>query len=142
MSDVIGKSDVAPTESKTTSAVGNFPHGSRETPATSAAPMAADRSAKARCHKADMHVAGESHSPIVPEKPANNGGVPPPAESAEGRGLTKENTEQSLLVRIQRRKADGTPFVPRSRGLPGVRQAARIPTCGLPVNIQGKSRMR
>jgi len=46
--------------------------------------MAADRSEKARCHKSDAHVAGESHSPIVPEKPANNGGVPPPAESAEG----------------------------------------------------------
>jgi retron-type reverse transcriptase len=87
--------------------------------------MAADRSEKARCHKSDAHVAGESHSPIVPEKPANKGGVPPPAESAEGRGLAKENTEQSLLGRIQSRKADGTPFVPRSRGLHGVRQAAR-----------------
>ena len=125
MSNDPGKSDVAPTESKTTSTVGNFPHGSRETPATSAAAMAADRSEKARCHKSDAHVAGESHSPIVPEKPANNGGVPPPAESAEGRGLTEENTEQSLLARIQSRNADGTPFVPRSSGLLGVRQAAR-----------------
>ena len=125
MSNVFGESDVAPTESKTTCTAGNFPHGSRETPAASAAPMAADRSEKARCHNSDAHAAGESHSPIVPEKPANNGGVPPPAESVEGRGLTKENTEQPLLVRIQRRNADGMPFVPRSRGLPGVRQAAR-----------------
>ena len=98
MSNDTGESDMSPTESKTTSMVGNFPHGSRETPATSAAPMAADRSEKARGHKSDAHVAGESHSPIVPEKPANNGGVPLPAESAEGRGLTKENIEQSLLA--------------------------------------------
>lgn len=125
MSNDSGESDRAPTESKTTSTVGNFSHGSRETPATSAAPMAADRSEKARCHKSDAHVAGESHSSIVPGKPANNGGVPPPAESAEGRGLTEENTRQSLLDRTQRRNADGTPFVPRSRGLPGVREAAR-----------------
>ena len=125
MSNVFGESDVTPTESKTTCTAGNFPHGSRETPAASAAPLAADRSEKARCHNSNAHAAGESHSPIVPEKPANNGGVPPPAESVEGRGLTKENTEQPLLVRIQRRNADGMPFVPRSRGLPGVRQAAR-----------------
>jgi group II intron reverse transcriptase/maturase len=87
--------------------------------------METDRSEKARCHKSDMHVAGRSDSPIVPEKPANKGGVPLPAESAEGRGLTKENTGQSLLDRTQRRNADGTPFVPRSRGLLGVRAAAR-----------------
>ena len=36
-------------------------------------------------------------SPIVPGKPANNGGVPPPAESVEGRGLAKENTGQVVL---------------------------------------------
>jgi group II intron reverse transcriptase/maturase len=58
-------------------------------------------------------------------KPANNEGVPPSAESGEGRGLTKENIGQSLLVRTQRRNADGTPFVPRSRGLLGVRLAAQ-----------------
>ncbi len=125
MSNATGESDRAPTESKTTRTVGSSPHGSRETPATSAAPMAADRSEKARCHKSDTHVAGESDSPIVPEKPANRGGVPLPAELVEGRGLTEENTEQLLLARIQRRNADGTPFVPRSRGLLGVRQAAR-----------------
>jgi hypothetical protein len=87
--------------------------------------MAADRSEKARCHKSDMHVAGESHSSIVPKKPANKGGVPPQAESAEGRGLTKENTSQSLLDRTQRRNAGGTPNAARSRGLWGVRQAQR-----------------
>jgi group II intron reverse transcriptase/maturase len=87
--------------------------------------MEADRSEKARGHKSDVHVAGESDRSIVPGKPANKGSVPLPAESAEGRELTKENTEQSLLDRTQRRNADGTPFVPRSRGLLGVREAAQ-----------------
>jgi RNA-directed DNA polymerase len=125
MSNITGKSDVTPTESKTTGTGGNFPDGSRETPATSASPMEVDRSEKARRHKSDMYVTGESDSSIVPENPANKGGVPLPAESAEGRGLTQENTEPSRLDRIQRRNADGTPFVPRSRGLLGVREAAQ-----------------
>lgn len=125
MSNINGKSDVTPTESETTGTVGHFPHGSRETPATSASPMVADRSEKARGHTPDRHVAGESDSSIVPKKPANNGGVPLPAESMEGRGLTKENIEQSLLDRTQSRSSDGTPFVPRSRGLLGVRDAAQ-----------------
>ena len=125
MSNVKGKSDRTLTESKTTGTVGNFPHGSRETPVTSAFFfMEADRSEKARGHNPDTHDAGESHSSIVPEKPANKGGVALPAELAEGRELTKENTGQSLLDRTQRRNSDGTPFVARSRGLLGVRAAA------------------
>ena len=71
MSGEPGESGVSPTESKTTGMVGNFPHGSRETPAIFVAAMAADRSEKARCHKSDRHVAGESHSSIVPKRPAN-----------------------------------------------------------------------
>jgi len=125
MSNVIGKSDRTPTESKTTGTVGNFSHGSRETPVTSASLKEAERLEKARCHNSDMHVIGESHSSIVPGKPANKGGVPEPAESAEGRGLTKESTEQSLLDRTQSRETDGKPFEARSRGLLGVREAAR-----------------
>ena len=125
MSNVQGEFDFTPTESETTRTVGNLTHGSRETPATSAVSMIADRSEKAKCHKPDMHVAGESDSSIVPGKPANKGGAPPPAESAEGRGLTGGNVGQSLLARIQRRNADGSPFAPRSRGLLGVREAAR-----------------
>ena len=120
-----GKSGVTPTESKTTGTVGHFPHGSRETPATSVSPMGADRSEKARGHTPDRHVAGESDSSIVPKKPTNKGSVPLPAELVEGRELIKENTGQSLLDRTQRRNADGTPFVPRSRGLLGVREAAQ-----------------
>lgn len=125
MSHVNGKSDVTPTESETTSTVGNLSHGSRETPVTSVSSMEADRSEKARCRKSDTHVAGESDSSIVPEKPANNGSVPLPAESVEGRELTEENTGQSLLDRTQRRNSDAAAFVPRSRGLLGVREAAQ-----------------
>ena len=120
-----GEFDETPTESKTTGTVGNFPHGSRETPLTSVSFMGADRSEKARGHNTDMDVTGESDSFIVPEKPANKGGVPQPAELVEGRELTKENAEQSLLDRTQSRKVDGTPFEARSRGLLGVREAAR-----------------
>ena len=97
MTNANGKSDMTPTESETTGTVGNLTHGSRETPLTSVSPMEADRSEKARCHHPDMHVSGESDSSIVPEKPANNGGVPLPAELAEGRELTEENTAQLLL---------------------------------------------
>jgi len=119
MSNNNGESDVTPTESKTTGTVGHVSHGSRETPATSVSSMEADRSEKARGHKSDRHVAGESDSPIVPQKPANNDSGPLSAESVEGRGLTKENVEQLLLDRTQRRAS-------RSRGLLGVRAAARL----------------
>ena len=49
-----GEFDETPTESKTTGTVGNFPHGSRETPLTSVSFMGADRSEKARGHNTDM----------------------------------------------------------------------------------------
>lgn len=91
MNSDIGDANMNPTQSETTGTAGNLPHGSRETSATSASSMEADRSDKARSHNADVHVAEESDSSIVPEKPANQGGVPPPAELAEERGLTKEN---------------------------------------------------
>ena len=60
------------------------------------------------------------------EEAGEQGRVPGPAELVEGRELTKENTEQSLLDRTQGRKADGRPFVARSRGLLGVREAVRF----------------
>ena len=119
-----GEFGVTPTESETTRTAGNLSRGNREAPAISASPMEADRSEKARSHKSDVHVAGESDRSIVPKKPANNGGVPPSAESAEGRGRTKENAGQSLLGRTQGRTADGNPPATRSRGLLGVREAA------------------
>jgi hypothetical protein len=143
MSNVHGEFPITPTESQTTRTVGNFPRGSREAPETSAS-QEADRSEKARCHKSDVHVSGESDSSIVPKKRANKGGgprklgTPTPAEPVEGRGLTEENADQSLPDRTQRRG-------PGSRGLLSVRARARrdsVPTWNAIVNIRGQSRMR
>jgi RNA-directed DNA polymerase len=117
MSNDHGESDVSPTESKTTRTVGNIPHGSWEVPEISTS-SDVDRSEKARCHNADMHVSGKSDSLVVPKKRANNAGQPTAAESVEERRLTKENASQPLLVRTQSREA-------RSRGLLGVREMAR-----------------
>ena len=118
-----GESDVTPTESQIIRTAGNFPHGNREIPETSVAPMAAERSEKAKNHTSDMHVSGKSDSFVVPKKRANKTGLPTVAESVEGRELTKENAGQSLLDRTQCRNRDGMPFLPRSRGLSGVRSA-------------------
>ena len=85
--------------------------------------MEADRSEEARGHKSDRHVSGESDRSTVPQKPANNDSGPLPAESVEGRGLTKEHVEQWLLDRTERRAS-------RSRGLLGVREAARFRRAG------------
>lgn len=114
-----------PTESETTRMVGNFLDGSGESPATSQSSMDGDRSEKTRSHHSDMHVAGQSDSPIVPEKPTNNEGVPASAESVEGRGLTDENAKQSLLHRTPSRNPAGKPPERRSRGLLGIREAAQ-----------------
>lgn len=120
-----GEFGVDPTESKTTGTVGNFSHGSRETPEASVAPMAADRSEKARGHKSDVYAAGESHRPIVPKKPANKGGVPPPAESVEGRG-TDQGEHRAIATGPDSEPDRGRVTVrARSRGLFGVREAAQ-----------------
>lgn len=66
-----------------------------------------------------MNVNGKSDVPIVPLNPANKGGTEPPAESAEGRGTARRNTDQPNLDRTLR------PDKRRSRGLLGVREAAR-----------------
>jgi hypothetical protein len=58
--------------------------------------MTADRSEQAQRRTSDMHVAEESDGPIVPEKPANKESLPLSAESAEGRGSTRENAEPLL----------------------------------------------
>ena len=122
-SDDKGESDGTPTESEATRTVGNIPRGSWEIPETSAS-SDADRSEKARCHNSDMHVSGKSDSPIVPEKQANKAGQPTAAESVEERGLTKENANQSLLVRTQRRVAG------RVDCLAYERQHGRTSRCG------------
>ena len=111
-----GESDINPTESKTTSMVGNSPRGSWEIPETSLS-LEMDRSEKARCHNADMDISGKSDSLVLPEKRTNNAVTQTAAESVEGRRLTKENASQPLLVRTQSR---GT----KSRELLGVREIA------------------
>ncbi len=55
----------------------------------------------------------------TPTNPANNSGTEPPAESAEERDPAKRNAEQAALHRTQSRVKR------RSRGLSGVREAAR-----------------
>jgi RNA-directed DNA polymerase len=87
--------------------------------------MEADRSGKTMSRNPDVYVAGKSDSPIVPVKPANNEGLPTLAESVEERGLTNENTRQSLRHRTPSRNRDGKPPQRRSRGLLGVREAAQ-----------------
>jgi hypothetical protein len=44
-------------------------------------------------HKTHVHDSGESYSGIVPARPSNKSGGPP-AETVEGRTLTKENLGQ------------------------------------------------
>lgn len=66
-----------------------------------------------------MNARGKSDGPIVPLSPANNDAAEASAESAEGRGPARRNTNQSNLDRTPK------PEHRRSRGLRGVREAAR-----------------
>ena len=112
-----GEFGKAPTESETTGTVGNFSHGSRETPQTSVSSRGADRSEKARGYKSDMDVSGESDGLIVPRKRANKADAYAlAAESAEGRRPTKGNAPQAYSCRTQSRGCE-------SQGLWRVRQA-------------------
>ena len=115
--EIQGEFDFSPTESEATRTVGNSPRGNWEIPGASSS-SDVDRSEKARCLNADTHASGKSDSLVVPQKRANNAGPPTAAESVEERRLTKENDEQPQRDRTQCR-------VPRSRGLFGVREAAR-----------------
>lgn len=95
----------------------------RENRETRKAPLAdggGGRSGKA-VPKPDMHVPWESDGDIVPAKRANKGAddVLASAESVEGREPTKENIERALAA------PDAAPGKKRSRGLLGVREAAR-----------------
>jgi len=66
-----------------------------------------------------MNADGKSDGSIVPATSANKGRADLPTESSEGSGPTEKNVEQAALSRIQRRAKY------RSRGLQGVREAAR-----------------
>lgn len=78
-----------------------------------------ERSANVSDGKADMHADGKSHGSVVPATTANNGATEAPAESDEGRDPAKRNAEQAALHRTPCR------IKRKSRGLPGVRAAAR-----------------
>jgi hypothetical protein len=121
-----GESDVTPTESETTGTVGNFPHGSRETPETSVfffhgsgsvGEGARPQFRHARCRGVtQFHSTGETGEQGRRGAACGVGG---------GKGTDQGEHRQSLLARTQRRNSDGTPFVARSRGLLGVRVAAQ-----------------
>ena len=100
---------------------------------------AAGRRENAMSGKSLMHGPGESYHGIVPTKHPNKGGEPP-AEGAEGRPWTKENTPQSNPLRTPSRESGPS-------GLECVRQAgakwvtavptatASLPTPGLPASV-------
>ena len=120
-----GELETTPTGSENTRTVGYFSHGKREIPETSGASEASDRSAKAKSHTADMYVSGKSDSVVVPQKQANKAGSRSAAESVEGRTLTKEKTGQLLPDGTQSPNTNASAFRPGSRGLSGIRAAAR-----------------
>ena len=66
-----------------------------------------------------MNAAGKSDEFIVPSNSANKDATETSAESTEGRNSTERNAGDSASDRMQRR------IKPRSRGLFGVREAAR-----------------
>lgn len=68
---------------------------------------------------ADMHATGQSDKSVVPTKLANNDDTESSAEPVEGRDLANGNVEQSASPRTPGRVKR------ESRGLPGVREAAR-----------------
>ena len=121
----MGELEITPTGSENTRTVGYFSRGKREIPETSGASEASDRSAKAKSHTADMYVSGKSDSVVVPWKQANKAGSRSAAESVEGRTLTKEKTGQLLPDGTQSPNTNASAFRPGSRGLSGIRAAAR-----------------
>ncbi len=96
---------------------GNSKRENREIPAVS--DDESERSANASGGKVDMHAAGKSDGSIVPAKATNKGGAESSAELSEERGPAKRNIDQDALHLTQSRVNR------RSRGLAGVREAAR-----------------
>lgn len=99
----------------------NFKRENRETPRTSQGTFFDlwERSENASGGTTDTHVTGESDGGVVPAKLMNNDGSEPSAESVEERPPANGNTEQSASFRTPGRVKR------ESRGLPGVREAAR-----------------
>jgi RNA-directed DNA polymerase len=97
---------------------GNSLRGNRETQETPPPDGGGGRSGKAIGQTPDMHVTWESDDLIVPEKRTNKVGPKAAAEPVEGRGSTKGNATQTLLV------PDAVPGR-RGMGLWGIREAAK-----------------
>ena len=92
----------------------------------------AGRRENAMSGKSLMHGGEESYSGVVPAKQPNKS-ERSPAEVAEGRPLTKENTQEPNPCRTPSRKSGPT-------GLARVRWA--YPNVRLDVNIRGRNRVR
>jgi hypothetical protein len=88
----------------------------RETPQVSGS-NTPDRLEKATSYKTGMYASGESDEPVVPAKRLNKE-EQSLAESVEGSGSTKGNTDEAFTRRTQGRERV-------SQGLGGVREAAR-----------------
>jgi RNA-directed DNA polymerase len=94
--------------------------------------------------KALMHGGGESYCGVVPTKQPNQSGTPP-AEVAEGRPRTKENTQETNPRRTPSRES-GPSELARVREnffQQGAQQFLAIAVCGSrcspdPVNIGAK----
>lgn len=96
---------------------GNFKRENREIP--KASDDKSGRSENATGGTSDVNAEGKSDGSIVPAKAANKGGAESSAELPEERGPAKRNIDQDALRRTQSREKR------RSRGLAGVRDAAR-----------------
>lgn len=108
-------------ESENLSMCGNSKRENRESPGASQGSFFDlwERSENASGGTADMHATGQSDKSVVPTKLTNNDDTDSSAESVEGRDLANGNVEQSASHRTPGRVKR------ESRGLPGVREAAR-----------------
>lgn len=91
----------------------------REIPSVSQWVLDWEWSANVSDGKADTDADGKSDESVVPTTTANNGAAEASAEPGEGRDSAKRNVEQTALRRTPSRNQR------RSRGMPGVREAAR-----------------
>ena len=86
-------------------------------------------------HKSPMNDSRESYSVVVPTKQPNKS-EPSPAEVAEGRALTKENTQEPNPYRTPSRESGPSGMERVREAAKSVRFDARHP------NIRGKNRVR
>ncbi len=116
MSDEKREPLASPAQSQTPGMLENSMRENRETPPASGS-NTPDRLEKATSYKTSMYASGESDEPVVPTKRLNKE-EQSSAESVEGSGSTKGNTDEAYTRRTQGRERV-------SQGLGGVREAAR-----------------